>query len=160
MIFAEEVADVFERGKGCYLAHCISSDYALGAGIAVHFRKMGVAYLLGENYPDVRTNFAPCCLETTAGTAKEDYKGVFNLVTKEKSWQKPAYDSLRTALVDMRKQIEQKHKDGEAEIVVCMPLIGCGLDKLQWDTVREVITDVFLDTDVLIVACRLYPETE
>lgn len=28
--------DIFKR-KNCYYAHCISRDYALGAGIAVEF---------------------------------------------------------------------------------------------------------------------------
>ena len=32
--------DLFEMT--CPLAHCISSDFALGAGIAVMFRRMGV----------------------------------------------------------------------------------------------------------------------
>lgn len=30
--------DIFKRKK-CYYAHCISRDYALGAGIAVEFNK-------------------------------------------------------------------------------------------------------------------------
>jgi len=154
MIFAEEIDDVFERGKGWYLAHCISGDYALGAGIALIFRKMGVASILEEKYPDIRKKFSPCCLETSAGNKCEDYKGVFNLVTKAECWQKTTYDSLKIALIDMREQINQKHKDGENEIVVCMPLIGCGFDELEWDIVREVITDVFVDTDVLLVACH------
>ena len=32
--------DIFKR-KNCYYAHCISRDYALGAGIAVEFNLMG-----------------------------------------------------------------------------------------------------------------------
>lgn len=32
--------DIFKR-KNCYYAHCISRDYALGAGIAVEFSLTG-----------------------------------------------------------------------------------------------------------------------
>lgn len=35
-----------------------------------------------------------------------------------------------------------------------MPLIGCGLDRLKWDKVSEIIKDVFADTDIEIVVCR------
>lgn len=154
MIFAEELGDIFERGKDCYLAHCISSDYALGAGVAVRFREMGVADLLKENYPEVCKNYKPCCLETTAGNKSEDYKGVFNLVTKEKYWQTPTYDSLKDALIDMREQIAAKYAQGE-KITVVMPRIGCGLDKLDWNVVDEIITDVFIDAKVILIACKL-----
>jgi hypothetical protein len=35
-----------------------------------------------------------------------------------------------------------------------MPLIGCGLERLKWDKVSEIIKDVFVDTDIEIVVCR------
>jgi O-acetyl-ADP-ribose deacetylase (regulator of RNase III) len=37
---------------------------------------------------------------------------------------------------------------------VAMPIIGCGLDRLQWDKVSEIIKDVFKDTDIEILVCR------
>ena len=39
MIYKEENRDLFEVPSDYYLAHCISADYALGAGIAVEFVK-------------------------------------------------------------------------------------------------------------------------
>jgi hypothetical protein len=36
-----------------------------------------------------------------------------------------------------------------------MPLIGCGLDRLSWDEVYEIICEVFEDTDVEILICEL-----
>lgn len=159
MIYAEEIAEVFERGKGSYLAHCISGDFALEEGIATCFRDMGIADLLSENFSEIRDNYkGACCLETTAGSEQANYKGVFNLVTKEKCGQKPTYESLKVALIDMREQIEKKHKQGEKEIIVCMPPIESDLDGLSWDSVRDIITDVFIDTDVLIIICRRTPE--
>jgi len=38
---------------------------------------------------------------------------------------------------------------------LAMPRIGCGLDKLQWSMVREIIIDIFKDTDCKIVVCKL-----
>ena len=35
-----------------------------------------------------------------------------------------------------------------------MPIIGCGLDKLQWDKVSKIIKEIFEDTDIEILVCR------
>lgn len=71
---------------------------------------------------------------------------VFNLVTKQKYWQKPTYATLRGALVDMRNQaVDMEVKK------IAMPRIGCGLDKLNWEKVMKIINDVFVDTDIDIV---------
>ena len=40
MIFNEVHGDLFNAPQGCYLAHCISGDYALGAGIAKKFTEV------------------------------------------------------------------------------------------------------------------------
>jgi hypothetical protein len=36
-----------------------------------------------------------------------------------------------------------------------MPLIGCGLDRLRWDKVRNIVENVFADTDIDILVCKL-----
>lgn len=36
---------------------------------------------------------------------------------------------------------------------VAMPRIGCGLDRLEWDKVSEIIQDVFKDTNIEILVC-------
>ena len=38
---------------------------------------------------------------------------------------------------------------------IAMPKIGCGLDRLNWDNVYEIIKDVFKDTDVEILICEI-----
>ena len=37
---------------------------------------------------------------------------------------------------------------------VAMPLIGCGLDRLQWDRVSAMIKEIFADEDIEILVCR------
>ena len=37
---------------------------------------------------------------------------------------------------------------------IAMPIIGCGLDRLQWDKVSKIIQEVFEDTDIEILVCK------
>ena len=75
---------------------------------------------------------------------------VFNLVTKAKFWQKPTYESLQESLERMREQIVSM---GITKLA--MPKIGCGLDRLVWSKVYQIICDVFNDVDIEIVICEL-----
>jgi len=43
----------------------------------------------------------------------------------------------------------------ESMLNLAMPEIGCGLDKLQWESVSEIIKDEFMETEINIVICRL-----
>ena len=38
---------------------------------------------------------------------------------------------------------------------IAMPIIGCGLDRLEWDKVSRTIKDVFQEEDIEILVCRL-----
>jgi hypothetical protein len=38
---------------------------------------------------------------------------------------------------------------------LAMPLIGCGLDKLEWANVKDIIEDVFNDMNIEILVCIL-----
>ena len=35
-----------------------------------------------------------------------------------------------------------------------MPTIGCGLDGLKWNKVKEIIQNVFSDTNIDILVCK------
>ena len=39
-------------------------------------------------------------------------------------------------------------------VKIAMPQIGCGLDRLQWPKVREMIKEIFQDTTVEITVCN------
>ena len=73
---------------------------------------------------------------------------VFNLVTKEKYWHKPTYNSLTDALKSMRSACRYCNIKK-----IAMPMIGCGLDRLRWDKVSEIIKDVFKDENIEILVC-------
>ena len=142
MIFKEEQGDLFaeEILSEYALCHCISSDFALGAGIAKIFAKMGVKKKLIEQYPK-QWHGRGYCLFTEVGGAV-----AANLVTKERYFHKPTLETLKQSLVDLREQALSRDLRKLA-----MPKIGCGLDKLQWEDVRELIKTVFGYTDIEIL---------
>lgn len=142
--------------EDCYFAHCISRDCALGAGIAVEFNKR---YNMREKLlKKPYLNESKCiCIDN-----------VFNLITKERSWEKPTYTNLYTSLEIMFYQIAIRRVKGDASTIrkkLAIPLIGCGLDGLNWNNVEMLIEAAFYinqnnDTlpsiaDLEIVVCYL-----
>lgn len=52
MTFTEVQEDLFLAPQGYYLVHCISGDYALGAGIAKQFNNIfDMKFRLHRDYP-------------------------------------------------------------------------------------------------------------
>ncbi len=140
MNFKEIKIDLFTLPEDYYLAHCISSDAKMSAGIAVEFRKRFKLKSLQD-----KANLQPLEIGSCYIVGRS-----LNLVTKSKYWHKPTYETITQALISM------KIRCLEEEITkLAMPQIGCGLDKLQWGKVREIIKEVFSDTKVNIVVCTL-----
>lgn len=139
MNYAEIQGDLFSsvgRDK-TLLVHCISSDFALGAGIAKQFTARGVKQELLSKYKKDGWQGHGYCLLTDNGIS------VANLVTKEKYWHKPTITTVHEALLDLKTQAA-----GKGYKNLAMPAIGCGLDRLRWQDVRIVVNDVFEDTDM------------
>lgn len=134
--------DVFNH-KDCYYAHCISRDYALGAGIAVEFNKRyDMRKILVELSKEKPETLNEKCIEV---------ENVFNLVTKERCFDTPTYNSLEKALLEMKEKIS-KNKNVKKLV---MPKIACGIDRLSWDKVEPMIKKIFEDLDIEIVVCYL-----
>ena len=145
MQLIEKQGDLFSAPQGYCLAHCISGDYALGAGIAVKFDETyNMKFKLHRDYaiPEGE-KFA------NVGRALL-VDNVFNLVTKARCFHKPTYDDLYDSLVDMKEQMCLFDIDKLA-----IPRIGCGLDRLNWETVKDILEDVFSGTDIEIVVYTL-----
>ncbi|XP_078663241.1 ADP-ribose glycohydrolase OARD1-like [Branchiostoma floridae x Branchiostoma belcheri] len=128
--------DLFSCPETDSLVHCISQDCHMGKGIAVIFKKK-----FGRVEELKRQGQKP------GGVAvlKTEQRYVYYLVTKEKYWQKPTYRSLESSLQAMRAHCEQHQVSRLA-----MPRIGCGLDRLQWDRVSQMLQSIFSDTDITI----------
>ena len=134
MKYNEIYDDLFNVSEEYYLAHCISADAAMGAGIAVSFIK---------NFPQITTLRNDKNLQS-GQCVKIDR--VFNLITKEKYWNKPTYDSLQQSLESAKNICIENNITKLA-----MPTIGCGIDQLNWDLVKSIILNIFKDTDMEIL---------
>ena len=136
-----EQRDLFTIPQGYWLAHCISGDFTLGAGIAKTFDTVyNMRFKLFKQY----NNF-----EYSHGVSLP-VDNVFNLVTKAKHWHKPTYQSVEEALEMMKYQCQHL-----SITKLAMPKIASGFDRLEWDRVYDIICEVFEDTDVDIVICEL-----
>ena len=141
MTITIENRDLFTVPQGYYLAHCISADFALGAGIAKVFDEVyNMRFKLFRKYDNYEYEGGDALL----------IDNVFNLVTKPKRYHKPRYEAVREALETMKDIMEEN-----AITKLAMPKIASGLDKLSWNEVYEIICEVFEDMDVEILICEL-----
>ena len=145
MTYKEEIRDLFSVPDDYYLAHCISADFGMGKGIVVEFNKrFDMKHKLQTKYPNFVNDYHH---NRWGGMALIEGR-VINLITKERYWQKPTYHTMREALNIARLRIPSECKR------IAMPIIGCGLDRLEWCKVSEIIKEVFEDTDVEILVCK------
>ncbi|XP_014002077.2 ADP-ribose glycohydrolase OARD1 [Salmo salar] len=133
--------DLFSGPEDEALAHCISKDYHMGAGIAVMFKKKfgGVAELKEQKK-----------VPGQCAVLKRHKRFVYYLITKEKYSNKPTYDILRQSLEDMK-----SHCLKNGVTAISMPRIGCGLDRLSWDKVEKMLEKVFQPTSISITVYTL-----
>ncbi|NWV71186.1 OARD1 deacetylase, partial [Malurus elegans] len=133
--------DLFSCPSTDALAHCISEDCRMGAGIAVLFKKKfgGVQELLDQK-------------KKTGEVAvlQRDERYIYYLITKQKVSHKPTYESMQKSLEAMR-----AHCLNNGVTDISMPRIGCGLDGLQWEKVSAILEEVFENTDIKITVYTL-----
>jgi len=136
----EEHCDLFCVGQEWSLCHCVSKDLNMGAGIAVDFKKRfgGLEELRSQNVE----------VGGVAVLQKGD-RFVYYLVTKNKYGGKPSMATLEASLKAMR-----THMLENSVSKLAMPHIGCGLDRLSWGAVQELILQTFDSDSVEILACK------
>jgi O-acetyl-ADP-ribose deacetylase (regulator of RNase III) len=143
MNYVERNCDLFLVGEEYALAHCISADVAMGAGIAKQFDKK-FPMMKGV----VKTRHSGIGTACMYAYWDKEFTYIFNLITKNLYWHKPTLRALRDSLIDLRNQCLKftiKY--------LAMPRIGCGLDKLNWDEVKPMIEEIFTDVDIEILIC-------
>ena len=113
------------------MAHCISADYALGAGIA---KDVECRYNVRNQLKRLNRRLCPDCIAVG---------NILNIVTKPRYWDKPTYDSFTKALIYTK---EVCKKLGISHIV--MPKIGCGLDGLDWTKCRQIIINTLVSYNI------------
>ena len=153
MLYKEERRDIFHTDSSYALVHCIGADFSLGAGLSAAFRRMGVRDELVKNYPEEkfpngkRWNGYGYCLQTSSGFMGL-HDTICNLVIKENCFEKPTYRTMEESLEDLHRQCFLNDMTKLA-----MPMIGCGLDGLNWERVSEILKTTFQDTDIEILVC-------
>lgn len=143
MKFVEINDDLFRCSKEYALVHCVSADFHMGAGIAVHFKSLfkNIQFLKSQN--KVSGEVAILLYEN---------QHIYYLVTKAHSWNKPTIKNFTNSLYDMKNHMLLNNVKK-----IAMPRIGCGLDRLSWFTVRNIIQSVFSDTEIEINVYYLSP---
>ena len=139
MKYQEKKQDLFQT-TGYALGHCISQDAAMGAGIAKIFRSKypnmpAHVKSKGANVGDVVT------YPTSSGY-------IFNLITKKRYYHKPTYETFRQSIESLKDEVVRLNVKKLA-----VPLLGAGLDRLDWNKNKAIIQEVFHDVDVEILVC-------
>lgn len=142
MKYQEVSQDLFEVEMNYAVAHCISRDCKMGAGIALIFR---------NKYPNMPEHILWKKLKIGDAVLYkgEDRRLIFNLITKEKYWNKPTKDTFKRSIENLKEEMEVNNVKKLA-----IPLLGAGLDRLDWNENSETIQRIFQDTDVEILVCR------
>jgi O-acetyl-ADP-ribose deacetylase (regulator of RNase III) len=119
----------------------VDLDLSMSKGIAVEFKKRfgGVEELKKQNKAIGEV-----------ATLELDHRFVFYMITKEKYFHKPTYASFESSLTNLRDKainLGVKH--------IAMPKIGCGLDKLDWSRVSDMIKRLFKSSGIQITVYTL-----
>lgn len=127
------------------LAHCVSHDLRMGAGIAKIFHsKFGkVDELIGQH-----AGIGDVAVLEDSNQNQGRY--IYYLVTKQRYFNKPTYDDLTGSLEKMRDHMLDNNVSK-----LSIPKIGCGLDKLKWNNVKKILKKVFVETDIEITVYML-----
>lgn len=129
--------DLFSVESDFALAHCVSEDFKMSKGIATEFKKRfgKVDELLKQNVQ-------------TGGCAfiQHENRYVFYLVTKKFFHFKPYYSAVEKSLKELCKQCTKLNVTKLA-----MPMIGTGLDQLEWPIVSKMIDDIFSRSNIHLV---------
>lgn len=153
----EIVGDVLSIARtGASVVHCISSDCALGDGIA---KQLDVAYGIKRDLMQMHKGLLGVgnVVELRRVTDEGSMISIFNVVTKSSKIERPSYESLDLGLVRLRSIIDEYTKPGCGREVplIAMPRIGCGIDGLQWEKVRELILSRFSGCMIPLKVCVL-----
>ena len=124
------------------VAHGCNCAGAMGKGIAVMFKK---------KFPRMFEEYKIRCKEGLflpgdVFTWQEDGLTVFNLGT-QKSWRsKATIPAVKAAVEKMLTEAEKEGLD-----IIGLPRIGAGLGQLEWESVKDILTEASQDTPIRLM---------
>lgn len=122
------------------LAHCISADCATSQGLAHQMVTKGL--IRRKLLRGVKAEV------TDVISVRYPRRIIYNLVTKQRCFEKPSRKSMYDTLVTLKSAIV---KDNVKSISI--PRLGCGLDQLSWDMVKRMIHYIFKDMETMGTIC-------
>ena len=131
---------VFEAPEGVALAHCVSADLAMSAGIAVQFVR---------RWPDIRSGYSrsePGSLHVHSST--RGY--IFNLITKERFDDKPSLEDFRKSIVALKSKMSALNIK-----TLAVPELGSGRDRLNLSKVIQVLQSILVETGIGVIMYHL-----
>ncbi len=128
--------NLFSSDDDVSLVHCVSKDMKMGMGIAAQFKNIfgNIDELKNQNKKIGEVAHLQC---------SDRY--VFYLVTKNRYSDKPTYYDVRTSLTNLRLLCDDLNITKLA-----MPKIACGLGKLSWPIVENIIKSIFSNSEITI----------
>ena len=148
LIFKEgNIADAYKRGE--IIAHCVSSDFEMGIGVA-----KVLADLEPEMREDLRHEFPrkknKCDFKPMVVSYKDT---IWNLVTKYRYFNKPTVTEVRECLIELRETLHVQF--GVANVkYISMPMIASGADKIPWDITKALLEEIFEGNEFVITVYR------
>lgn len=159
MIYIEQGIDLFSLSSDYMLAHCVSADYVLGAGIARQFRrrfdmarKLKITGTCGSWDGSGRCIVINMTKTGQMTTPSQGVLRVANLITKRFFFDKPTLSTIHDALENLREKLQTEPEYQNIKRLG-MPRIACGLDGQNWAEVSTIIQDVFNDMNIEIRVC-------
>lgn len=117
------------------LAHCVSVDLKMSQGIAWQFRQR-----FGQ-LPYLKTQIKSV---GECARLQHETRLVFYMSTKMRYYMKPSYHTLQRALIALKQYMLAS---GVQELAI-PGYLACGRDKLNWSHVKQIICNVFVDTNI------------
>ena len=121
------------------IAHTISADRAM---------KKGFAESISKRYPELRhfcNSIHANINDILIFTDPKSGQIIYNLITKQRYFQKPTSDAIFNTLSEMK-----DHAIANNIRSIAMPKIACGFDKMNWEEVSKIIVDVFQHSGITI----------
>ncbi len=139
MTICEVRGDLLRHLHGLHaVGHCISRDARLSRGFA---------RLLKQRFPHLR-NLQPFLVpvgDIYPLFVCDQGLWIYNLVTKCHFYEKPSYATIESSLLQMR---HHAWEHGVSKIGLVR--LASGLDRLKWSIVRNIIAEVFLNSNINI----------
>ncbi|XP_073842045.1 terminal ADP-ribose protein glycohydrolase 2 [Musca autumnalis] len=134
--FTEQRGSNVSAPDNCAVVHTISADFAMCPGLGVQFNCKS-SRSTEQLRQDKHTG--------NVAVLKDQNRYVYNLVTKERNHERGTYVALFYALIATR-----DHMRKNAVTKLAIPRLGCGIDRLDWLRVRDILEIVFSEDAVEI----------